>query len=94
MVPIEPLISLGTVQIAIPAWQLAFFIVAFGMLMLFHQTKGCLLITYAFALYWGYLHSGEHFLKISGTDPYMGTLYIVAGLVVAALGLMAVFYEE
>ena len=90
----ESIYSLGFISLAIPAWQLALYIVLVSFFMFMHETKGCLLTTYLFGLYWGYYLSGHDFLAAANGYPTVTTAYISFGFVLAGFGLIALFYEK
>lgn len=90
----ESIYTLGFISLAIPAWQMAFYIALVSLFMFLHETRGCLLTTYLFTLYWGYYLYGRDFLAAANGYPSVMTAYISFGLVLAGFGLLALFYEK
>lgn len=90
----EPIYSLGFINLAIPAWQMAIYIALIAFFMFIHETRGCLLTTYLFGLYWGYYLYGRDFMTATNGYPAMVTAYIGFGLLLAGFGLIALFYEK
>lgn len=90
----ESIFNLGSVILAIPAWQMAFYIGLISFFMVGRKSKLCLLTTYLFCAYWGYYLYGRDFLAAAGGSSVMMTAYICFGLVLAVFSLMALFYEE
>ncbi len=86
--------DLASVNLTIPAWQMAVYICLIALLMLARKTRLCLFTTFVFGLYWGYFLSGWDFLTAAGNDTGVQAAYIVFGLGLAAFSLMALFYEE
>jgi hypothetical protein len=80
--------------IAIPVWEMAIYVGLIGFFMCLRETKGCLLTAYLFALYWMYFNFGPDFLAAAGSNPSIMSVYIAFGLLLAALSLMALFYER
>ncbi len=89
----ESMYELGLINMAIPAWQMAFYIGLISFFMISRKTKLCLLTTYLFGLYWGYYLFGGDFLAAASGNTAVATVYICFGLALAAFSLMALFYE-
>lgn len=90
----ETIYNLGFISMAIPAWQMAIYIGLVSLFMFAHETRGCLLTTYLFGLYWGYYLYGHDFLTAAGGYPVVLSAYIAFGLMLAAFSLLALFYEK
>ena len=90
----ESIYNLGFINLAIPAWQLALYIALVSLFMFMHETRGCLLTIYLFALYWAYYLYGRDFLAAAGGYPTVVTAYIAFGFLLASFGLIALFYEK
>lgn len=86
--------ELGFVNLAIPAWQMALYIGTVSFFMIGRKTNYCLLTTYIFGLYWGYYLFGQDLLTAAKGNTAVETAYITFGLALAALSLIALFYEE
>jgi hypothetical protein len=86
--------DLGFVSLTIPAWQMALYIGTVSFFMIGRKMNYCLLTTYLFGLYWGYYLFGQDLLTAARGNTGVETAYITFGLALAALSLMALFYEE
>ena len=90
----ESLFNLGTVNLTIPAWQMALYVGLFSFYMIWGRIKCCLLTTYVFALYWGYYLFSREFLAAARGSPGAESVYFGFGLALIAFNLIALFYEE
>jgi len=90
----ESVFTLGVINLSIPAWQMAVYIALFSLFMFMHETRGCLLTTYIFGLYWGYYLYGGEFMAAAGGYPAVVTAYIAFGFVLAGMSLISLFYEK
>lgn len=86
--------DLGFVSLTIPAWQMALYIGMVSFFMIGRKINYCLLTTYLFGLYWGYYLFGQDLLTAAQGNTAVETAYITFGFALAALSLMALFYEE
>lgn len=86
--------DLGFVSLSIPAWQMALYIGMVSFFMISRRINYCLFTTYLFGLYWGYYLFGRDLLTAARGNTTVETAYITFGLALAALSLMALFYEE
>ncbi|MFQ5917681.1 MAG: hypothetical protein ACE5I0_07720, partial [Candidatus Binatia bacterium] len=43
-----------SIELAIPAWQMAFFIITLSLFLLMRRIKLCLITTFLFTFYWGF----------------------------------------
>lgn len=90
----ENLFDLGSVNLTIPAWQLALYIAVIAFYMIWGRVKLCLLTTFGAAFYVAYyLFSAEFLVAING-KPGAESAYFAFGLLLVALNLIALFYEE
>lgn len=90
----QALFDLGRVNLTIPAWEMAFYVILASLYMIWGKTKYCLLTTYLFALYWGYYLFAGDLLAAAHGDPAAQSVYIGFGLALFAFILMALFYED
>ncbi len=84
---------LGEVDLAIPAWQMGLFIGLVSFSMLFGRTQLGLIVTYLFVLYWGFILYWPEFVAAAEGNPMALTLYIVSGLAIAFLAMLAFFSQ-
>ncbi len=90
----ESIYNLGFINLAIPAWQMGIYIALVAFFMFIHETRGCLVTTYLFGLYWGYYLYGRDFMAAANGYPAVATAYISFGLLLAGFSLIALFYEK
>lgn len=90
----EPIYNLGFINLAIPAWQMAIYMALIAFFMFIRETRGCLLTTYLFGLYWGYYLFGQDFMAAAHGVPAVLTAYVSFGLALAVFSLIALFYEK
>ena len=84
---------LGEVNLVIPAWQMSLFIGLVSFSMLMGRTQFGLIVTYLFVFYWGFILYWSDFVAAAGGDPLTLTLYIVCGLAIAFLAVLAFFIQ-
>jgi hypothetical protein len=85
---------LGEVNLVIPAWQMGLFIGLVSLCMLSGRTQLGLIVTYLFVLYWGFILYGPDFVAATGGDPMALAFYIVCGLAIAFLAIIAFFLSS
>ena len=90
----DALYTLGFVDLTIPAWQMALYIGLFSLFMLRHETRGCLLTTYLFGLYWAYYLFGQEFVMSASGYPSVLATYITVGLLLVGFSVASIFYER
>ncbi len=93
MFDIEYLLQLGVFQQLIPIWQVFFFIASLLPFLLLNRVKICLLITYLFTYYLGFMVQwGEHIANSGSMQPFV--LYSLSGFAIAVLFVAAIFTES
>jgi hypothetical protein len=90
----EVVFSLGNIVLPIPAWQIALYVGISGIFMLLQEYKLCLITTYLFAFYWGFYAYGAKFIAVAGGSEIALTFYILSGMLLAVLSLVAFFQER
>jgi len=90
----DALLNLGTVNLPIPAWQMALYIGLMSLSIIFRKTKCCLLTTYAFVFYWAYYQFSHDLLNVAYSDTTAESAYIAFALVLISFTLISLFYEE
>ena len=94
-------------ELVIPAWQMAFFIVLISIFMLVQRIKLCLMTTFLFTFYWGFFLYFGDVIASFGRLPYVlcdypswqkgecdvSALYLASGMIYILLTLIA-FYRE
>ena len=91
---IELLYRVGLVGLVIPAWQMGFYVGLISISMLLGRYKLCLMTTYVFTFYWGFYLAGKDFVEASGGSLLPLMVYIICGLSIALLALVAFFQEK
>lgn len=82
MFDIDHLLQLGVFNQLIPIWQVFFFIASLLPFLLWNRVKICLLITYLFTYYLGFMVQWGDYLSNSGSmQPFV--LYSLSGLAIA-----------
>ena len=80
---------LGEVNLVIPAWQMGLFVGLVALSMLLGRTQLGLIVTYLFALYWGFILYWPDFIAAAEGDPTALAIYIFCGLAIAFLAVLA-----
>ena len=89
----ELISQLPLFELVVPAWQMLMYIVLTTVCMLSQKYRLSLIITYCFSLYWVFfLYYGD---VVGSFDRYPSavTLYLVSGLLLIILMLIAAFRE-
>ena len=93
MVDIDNLLKLGVFNQLIPVWQVFFFIASLLPFLLWDRVKICLLITYLFTYYLGFMVQWGDYLSTSGSmQPFV--LYSLSGLFIAVFFVATIFTES
>ncbi len=92
MFDIDNLMRLGVFNQLIPVWQVFFFIASLLPFLLWDRVKICLLITYLFTYYLGFMVQWGDYLSTSGSmQPFV--LYSLSGLGIAVFFVATIFTE-
>ena len=92
MFDIEHLMSLGVFNQLIPIWHVFFFIAGMLPFLLLNRVKICLLITYLFTFYLGFMVQWGDYLSSTGSmQPFV--LYSFSGLAIAVFFVATIFTE-
>jgi hypothetical protein len=93
MFDIENLMHLGVFNQLIPIWQVFFFIASLLPFLLWNRVKICLLITYMFTYYLGFMVQFGDYLSTTGSmQPFV--LYSLSGLAIAVFFVATIFTEQ
>ena len=93
MFDIENLLRLGVFNQLIPVWHVFFFIAGMLPFLLFNRVKICLLITYLFTFYLGFMVQWGDYLASTGSlQPFV--LYSFSGLAIAVVFVATIFTES
>jgi hypothetical protein len=93
MFDIENLMHLGVFNQLIPIWQIFFFIASLLPFLLWNRVKICLLITYLFTFYLGFMvQFGEYIATTGAMQPFV--LYSLSGLAIAVFFVATIFNDE
>ncbi len=92
MFDIDHLLQLGVFNQLIPIWQVFFFIASLLPFLLWNRVKICLLITYLFTYYLGFMVQWGDYIAHSGSmQPFV--LYSLSGLAIAVFFVATIFTE-
>ncbi|MEX0804947.1 MAG: hypothetical protein WD688_16760 [Candidatus Binatia bacterium] len=92
MSEIENLLKLGVFNQLIPIWQVFFFIASLLPFLLWNRVKICLLITYMFTYYLGFMVQwGDYISNMGSMQPFV--LYSLSGLAIAVFFVATIFAE-
>jgi len=92
MFDIENLMQLGVFNQLIPIWQVFFFIAGLLPFLLMDRVKICLLITYLFTFYLGFMVQWGEYLSTTGSmQPFV--LYSLSGLAIAVFFVATIFTD-
>ena len=92
MFDIENLMQLGVFNQLLPIWQVFFFIAALLPFLLMDRVKICLLITYLFTFYLGFMVQWGEYLSSTGSmQPFV--LYSLSGLAIAVFFVATIFND-
>jgi Na+-translocating ferredoxin:NAD+ oxidoreductase RnfD subunit len=93
MFDIDNLLKLGVFNQLIPIWQVFFFIASLLPFLLWDRVKICLLITYLFTYYLGFMVQwGDYLATNSSMQPFV--LYSLSGLFIAVFFVATIFTES
>ncbi len=93
MFDLDNLLQLGVFNQLIPVWQVFFFITSLLPFLLWNRVKICLLITYLFTYYLGFMVQWGDYLSTSGTmQPFV--LYSFSGLAIAVFFVATIFSDS
>jgi hypothetical protein len=93
MFDIETLMQLGVFNQLIPIWQVFFFIAALLPFLLMDRVKICLLVTYLFTFYLGFMVQWGEYLSSTGSmQPFV--LYSLSGLAIAVFFVATIFTDS
>jgi hypothetical protein len=93
MFDIDHLLQLGVFNQLIPIWQVFFLIASLLPFLLFNRVKICLLITYLFTFYLGFMVQWGDYIASSGSmQPFV--IYSFSGLAIAVFFVATLFGES
>ncbi|MET0644883.1 MAG: hypothetical protein ABWZ17_10965 [Candidatus Binatia bacterium] len=93
MFDIENLMHLGVFNQLVPIWQVFFFIASLLPFLLWNRVKICLLITYMFTFYLGFMVQwGDYIATTGAMQPFV--LYSLSGLAIAVFFVATIFSEQ
>ena len=93
MFDIDHLLKLGVFNQLIPIWQVFFFIASLLPFLLWNRVKICLLITYLFTYYLGFMVQWGDYISSTGSmQPFV--LYSLSGVAIAVFFVATIFTEK
>jgi hypothetical protein len=93
MFDVATLVSMGLFNQMIPIWQVFFYILALVPFLLFNRIKICLLLTYLFTYYLGFMVQWGDYIASAGSMPPF-VLYAFSGLAIVVFFVATFFREE
>ena len=93
MFDVDSLLKLGVFSQLIPIWQVFFFIASLLPFLLWNRVKICLLITYLFTYYLGFMVQWGDYISTTGSmQPFV--VYALSGLAIAVFFVATIFTEQ
>lgn len=93
MFDLDRLLQLGVFNQLIPVWHVFFFIAGMLPFLLLNRVKICLLITYLFTFYLGFMVQwGDYIASTGSMQPFV--LYSFSGLAIAVFFVSTIFSES
>lgn len=93
MFDIEYLMQLGVFNQLIPIWQVFFFVLSLLPFLLWNRVKICLLITYLFTYYLGFMVQwGDYISQAGSMQPFV--LYSLSGFAIAVFFVATIFTDR
>jgi len=93
MFDLDQLLKLGVFNQLIPIWQVLFFIASLLPFLLWNRVKVCLLITYLFTYYLGFMVQwGDYIASTGSMQPFV--LYAFSGVLIAVFFVATIFSED
>ncbi len=93
MFDLDHLLQLGVFNQLIPVWHVFFFIAGMLPFLLFNRVKICLLITYLFTFYLGFMVQwGDYIASTGSMQPFV--LYSFSGLAIAVFFVATIFTDK
>jgi len=90
---LELLENLIHIEIAVPVYQMIFFVLVVTLCLLFTRFKLGSSVTFCFTFYWGFIYNKEIFIEIEGFSPFF-FFYLFSGLFIIVCTLASFFVEE
>ena len=92
MIDVKQILELGFFTQQIPVWQVFLFIAGLVLLLLRSRVKICLLLTYLYTFYLGFMVQwGEQLADNDAIQPFV--LYALCGLAIAVFYVATIFTE-
>ena len=92
MFDIDRLLQLGVFNQLVPVWQVFFLIASLVPFLLLNRPKICLLITYLYTFYLGFLVQwGDYIASLGSMQPFI--IYSLCGIAIAVFFVVTMFNE-
>jgi len=88
---VSTLQKLAEVSLTIPVWQVGLFVVLTSVFSILSRNHLSIVVTYLFVLYWGFILYWPDFIAAAEGVPWALALYIVSGLAIVFLVVLALF---
>ena len=85
----DVLYQITSLNLTIPVWEVALYVGLTSVFMLLGRVKLCLVTSYLFTLYWGFILYWGQAMTSLATYPNLGTIYLVCGMLHVVLTMVA-----
>lgn len=89
MVGVEILNDYTNGGFIIPTWEIIFYVAVMSLYALVGRTKSCLINTFAFTFYWGYMYLLPRAFSANGLFNTTLIMYVICGLMIYVLATLA-----
>lgn len=81
-------------ELSIPLYQLALFVLLITFCMLFQRNKLGLAVSYVFVFYWGYFYNIDNIYNSSEEFTSFALWYFLAGVIILLLAIVSFFSKD
>lgn len=89
MVSIEILRDYANGGFVIPTWEVIFYVAVISFYALMGRTRSCLINSFAFTFYWGFMYLMPKALSANGLSFTALVMYVICGLGIYSLSTLA-----
>jgi len=89
MIGLEVLRDYANGGFMIPTWEIAFYIAVMSIYALMGRAKSCLINSFAFTFYWGYMYLLPNAFSANGLSHRSLIIYVISGLSFYTLATLA-----
>jgi hypothetical protein len=81
-------------NMVIPANQMFLYMVLVSLFLLFGRHHLCILTTFLFSFYWGFIFNKDLFISRLGNAELFMALYLICGFLVVVMAIISFFTKE